>query len=70
MHQRIAIVPIVAALSILIVGKAYGQKAYVELRSGMRLGPGQVYSIETMSANAYAKAAAAESGQKVDWCLG
>ncbi len=47
MHQRFTIVPIVAALSIVIAGEAWGQKAYVELRSGMRLGPGLVSSTET-----------------------
>lgn len=40
-------------------------ETYVELRSGMRLGPGIVRTTETMSENAYAKAAAADSGAKV-----
>ncbi len=39
-------------------------EAYVELRTGMRLGPGVVRRTETMSENSYAKASAAESGGK------
>ena len=63
--STVAIVLVLLGVLTGYVARAQGPvESYIELRSGMRLGPGVVRSTETMSENSYAKAAAAESGGK------
>ena len=71
MNQRNSILSMMSIVAMALVtamsASAHAQgpaETYVELRSGMRLGPGVVRTTETISENSYAKAAAAESGAK------